>query len=359
MDSLSQDINNLIDHTSALQCSDDQTPTLVEPTSDLPLPPSLTLIGKIISLKPFSKLWVKNNIRQAWQLSKPFITEDKEDNKMVFTFEVKDDLLRVLNNSHWNINGTPLFLKPWENDETFEEVDFTKAAIWVQVHGLPLDRMNATNASIIAESLGGLVQFDNSDNLKPSRKSFLRIRVLLPLNEPLPTSFLLQRASKLPTKIRYQYERLSEFCYACGRLGHLSSNCPIDPRPPISGRYGPNLKASSPHLNRVELLVSSRKPITTLGGYGANSQVLPHSTTELTLTSNASGSTQLNTAHVNSQSMAQHGSSTVTPALNPDSSSSAELKEKAPLVTSHLMLAQVTTLNNFQLNLPNKAWSIS
>ena len=122
---------------------------------------------------------------------KSLTTEDKEDNKMVFIFEDLEDLTRVLKNSPWNIKGSPLFLKRWSYDEKFEEIDFVKASIWVQVHGLPLDRMSTANAIIIAESLGGLVEVDNADNLKPGRKIFLRICVLLPLDDPLPTGFLL------------------------------------------------------------------------------------------------------------------------------------------------------------------------
>jgi hypothetical protein len=115
---------------------------------------------------------------------------------MVFIFEDSEDLNKVLQNSPWNIKGTPLFLKRWSSDETFDEIDFVKAPIWVQVHGLPLDRMNNANAAIIADSLGGLVEVDNSDCSKPCRKSFLRIRVLLPLKDPLPTGFILHRPSK-------------------------------------------------------------------------------------------------------------------------------------------------------------------
>ena len=87
-----------------------------------------------------------------------------------------------------------------------------KAPIWVQVHGLPLDRMSIATAIIIAKSLGGLIEVDNADNLKLGRKSFLRIRVLLPLDDPLPMGFLLPRPPKPPATVSYQFECLSEFC---------------------------------------------------------------------------------------------------------------------------------------------------
>jgi hypothetical protein len=259
MEPVNQEINELISHTNALHCTDHPTPTLTAASDTPPLPPSLTLIGKIISHRPFSKISIKQNILQAWQLKKAITTEDREENKMVFTFEDTEDLSKVLNNSPWNIKGTPLFLKRWENDETFEDITFQKAAFWVQVHGLTLEQMTTENAISIAENLGGLVEIDNLDNSKPTRKSFLRIRALIPIEDPLPTGFILHRPPKAPALISYQYERLSDFCYDCGRLGHQSFHCPEMPNSTIKGKYGPKLKARPAFLNRVETLLPTHR----------------------------------------------------------------------------------------------------
>jgi hypothetical protein len=166
-----------------------------------------------------------------------------------------EDLSMVLTNSPWNIKGSPLFLKRWENDETYEEITFQKAVLWFQIHRLPFEWMTTENAISIAKKLGGLVEVDNQDHSKPSRTSFLRIRALIPIEDPLPTGILLQHPPKPPAAISYQYECLLEFCYDCGRIGHSPFHCTEVTDPLLEGKYGPKLKASPPNANWVETLL--------------------------------------------------------------------------------------------------------
>lgn len=51
---------------------------------------------------------------------------------MVFTFEELEDLNQVLEYSPWNIKVSPLFLLQWSSMDAIEDLDFTKAAYWVQ-----------------------------------------------------------------------------------------------------------------------------------------------------------------------------------------------------------------------------------
>ena len=62
MDTVNLEINDLITHTNALHCSDPSAPILGDHPINFPLSPSLTLVGKIISLKPVSKTTIKKNI---------------------------------------------------------------------------------------------------------------------------------------------------------------------------------------------------------------------------------------------------------------------------------------------------------
>jgi hypothetical protein len=242
------------------------------------------------------------------------------------------------------------------------------------MHGLPLEMITVENAISIAASLGGLVEVDNMDSLKPCRKSFLRIRVLIPLDEPLATGFLLQRPPKKPAPISYLYERLSEFCYACGRLGHLSFHCPVVPPPLELGKYGPHLKANSPYANKVELLMPPRK--SPLEASVSASQDPVCLSVESTQTTIISPTLQLSsTRPCNSlQDKLSHPISTKLTVLSPPITSAVTPKPvfpdalmgKTPFanfqlspITSSLMLTHATNLKNLQLSFSHCPWTIA
>jgi hypothetical protein len=106
---------------------------------------------------------------------KSLTTEDCEDDLMVFTFENVEDLMRVLENSPGNIKGSPLFLKRWSLSNSINDIDFSIGAFWVQVHDLPLEMTTLENALNIGSILGELLEVDNAENHKPTRKSYLRV----------------------------------------------------------------------------------------------------------------------------------------------------------------------------------------
>ena len=173
MDNLNLEIEELINHTNSLSWFD--TPTLLSSPSLNPSNlPSLTLVGKVISPIPISKVIIKNNISLAWKFLKSITTKDREDDLMVFTFENLEDFMRVLENTPWNITGSPLFLKEWSLFESIKDIDFSTGAFWVQVHDLPLGMMTLENVLSIGSSLGELLEVDNADNHKPTCKSYLR-----------------------------------------------------------------------------------------------------------------------------------------------------------------------------------------
>lgn len=106
-----------------------------------------------------------------------------------------------------------------------DESNLSFATFWIQSHGLPTAEMNKHNIRLIGASIGQLMDM----NPLPEGitcKRFFRIKVSFDINLPLKAGFSLPRPNLPAAYIRFQYEKLSNFCCYCDRLGHTMYTCP-------------------------------------------------------------------------------------------------------------------------------------
>lgn len=87
-----------------------------------------------------------------------------------------------------------LVLSPLKAGAVVEEMDFSKCPSWVQIHGFPIEKMSRANAEIIGKRFGRLLAIETSpDNILLAR-SFLRVKVEINIDQPLPKGFWIRRA---------------------------------------------------------------------------------------------------------------------------------------------------------------------
>lgn len=119
----------------------------------------------------------------------------------------------------------------------------------MQIHGLPIEKMTRTNAESIGKRFGRLLAVETAPHDILLGRSFSRIKAEIKITEPLPKGFWLRRRPKANGDlwISYKYENLSDFCYACGRIGHDSKSCKLMSREEgLGSGYGLEL-----HTGRV------------------------------------------------------------------------------------------------------------
>ncbi|CAL9024299.1 unnamed protein product [Prunus brigantina] len=102
-----------------------------------------------------------------------------------------------------------------------EEVNRHSITYWVQVSKIPLENMNEINARRIGASLGRVVEVDDPNQTEGYR-GFLRLKVELNARKPLVKGFWIPRRNKTELRAEIRYERLEDYCYHCGKLGHSS-----------------------------------------------------------------------------------------------------------------------------------------
>lgn len=78
-------------------------------------------------------------------------------------------------------------------------------------------------------------------------RSFVRIRVAIDTQQPLPRGLWLQWGQgNDDIWLTFKYEKLSNFCYDCGRLGHEHNSCKfVSTEERASSHYGPELRTTT------------------------------------------------------------------------------------------------------------------
>ncbi|KAL0456431.1 UNVERIFIED_CONTAM: hypothetical protein Slati_0982300 [Sesamum latifolium] len=105
-------------------------------------------------------------------------------------------------------------------------VDLNWCEFYVHIHDLPLSKMNLGIASFIGNSIGKFRDLEMEDSGRAWGSS-LCIRVALNVTQPLIRALRVCTTMGDNLVVSFTYERLQNFCYLCGRLGHIDTYCEL------------------------------------------------------------------------------------------------------------------------------------
>lgn len=198
--------------------------SLDESFEECPQSAQFVLVGKILSSKILNKIGVQKVIEKAWRTEEEFSISAWKDNIYAFGFKNEDDLCRIISKGPWSVMGSLLILRKWDQSKTFSDLDFSFSPFWIQIHGLPLGFLNPKAGMEIAKSLGEVITVEEPGE-RGKLANFLRVRIWVDITKPLKKGFFLRRAKEEDIWISFKYERLSDFCYGCGIVGHSVNDC--------------------------------------------------------------------------------------------------------------------------------------
>ncbi|MBA0576869.1 hypothetical protein Golob_025280, partial [Gossypium lobatum] len=189
----------------------------------------LCLVGRCLtdSIVHFPSL--RNTMADLWHPIRGICISDLGDRRILFQFFHEVDIQRVLVGTPWFFNNHLLLLHRIQPGENPSEVPLVFTEFWIQVHDLLPGLVSETMARQFGDFLGKFLEYDLSDRLSNSY-SFMRIRVKLNVTCPLKRRKKVMVGSDRIFYARFQYEKLSLFCFICGKLGHGESFCPIRTR---------------------------------------------------------------------------------------------------------------------------------
>ncbi|KAL4297791.1 hypothetical protein GQ457_12G013530 [Hibiscus cannabinus] len=190
---------------------------------------SLWLVGSVISRKSvtgdsvirvFRSVWKTKNLLDILELRPNFFPIKPS------TVEAKD---MILKRRPWSIHNEFFSVKPYVSAWHVDDYDFQLMTIWIRVYRLPLRAMNRDMGLRLGGYVGKVLGVDHRVE-GGNMGEFLRILVQFDIWKPLRRCVLLgDSTGKAATPRPLRYERLPEFYFFCGLVGHKLSDCLTKP----------------------------------------------------------------------------------------------------------------------------------
>ena len=208
---------------------------------------SFGLMGRVLSSKPFNKGSVMSTMVKLWAADGDISTQVIDRDIFLFSFEKEQDRARVLAMEPWSFNKSLILLKAVNGDETPRWDSWYLMCFWIRVYNLPYDGMTRE----IGEKIGnGIGRFLDVVTDKKGRcvGVYMRLRVQIDVSRPLRRGALVQLGSNgAKVWTSFKYERVPDFCFGCGRIGHGRLECVDDKMRSANASeqlpYSPDLRA--------------------------------------------------------------------------------------------------------------------
>lgn len=185
----------------------------------------LVLVGQVIGGRIYTEDTIARVMEKAWRLSRSFTVKWLKKNCFKFSFQHPFDLFKVKNNGPWLINQHPLVLKDWPTNMLLKDIDFTRIPCWINIHNLPPSLISKENARRFGMMTEGIATHDERQFEEGGRTSVLRVKVNLDITQPLTVWLNGQRLDRAYQRLKVTYDKLPEFFFYCGRIGHVDKDC--------------------------------------------------------------------------------------------------------------------------------------
>ncbi|KMT08897.1 hypothetical protein BVRB_6g136170 [Beta vulgaris subsp. vulgaris] len=157
--------------------------TPIEHFSARPQDVSMVLVGQFIDNRDFSVRQVQEWV-DSW-FTRDRISVKKENNLFFFYCREQQDRTDILGlYDTMNFKGAMLIIKAWKPLDSFKSFNFSEAALWIKIEGLPIVISSKSLANLIYSRIGKVLYYDEASG-QPGFKKYFRALVWIKVKSPL------------------------------------------------------------------------------------------------------------------------------------------------------------------------------
>ncbi|XP_035543083.1 uncharacterized protein LOC118346304 [Juglans regia] len=167
---------------------------------------------------------IRLTMTRAWRPVRGMCFRDLNANLFLVEFEDLRDKERVLREGPWSFDKQLVLVQEVDGSKQVHQIKIQEATFWVRIHDLPLRARNAYVGERIGKKIGKVEEVDLAKG-EVAWGEFLQVRITLDVMKPLLRGTKFTMGNGESCWVRFSYERLPNFCYLCGCLGHGDREC--------------------------------------------------------------------------------------------------------------------------------------
>ncbi|KAM7531628.1 hypothetical protein LguiB_035038 [Lonicera macranthoides] len=185
-----------------------------------------SIVGRFNTKRSINFRVMKSKMASIWSPFEKIWVKELGPNLFFFQFFHEQDFMHVKNNGPWTFDQYLFVLKQISVDINTYEVTLTHVEFWVQVYDLAVGFMSERVAKDIGNFIGEYCYAD-SNNFSRLWRIYMRIRVSIDISKSQKRRMQIKKAGQTESWVNFKYEKLPNFCFFCGVIGHAEKFCEV------------------------------------------------------------------------------------------------------------------------------------